>query len=138
MFVSHVVFLRFILDVVHKNTKNMANRVTVNGIMRIFFSMVIKLSLQKEWYFPGISNIIRNARKIGVYFSSYSCFRLGFIGNQPFNTRSRCSKISFIVQNDEKEKTPSSEEMSMSLIKIEPMIPAIPKIRKIHQQRVPQ
>lgn len=29
----------------------MANRVTVNGIMRIFFSMVIKLSLQKEWYF---------------------------------------------------------------------------------------
>ena len=34
----------------------MANRVTVNGIMRIFFSMVIKLSLQKEWYFPGISN----------------------------------------------------------------------------------
>ena len=35
----------------------MANRVTVNGIMRIFFSMVIKLSLQKEWYFPGISNI---------------------------------------------------------------------------------
>ena len=55
----------------------MANRVTVNGIMRIFFSMVIKLSLQKEWYFPGISNIIRNARKIGVYFSSYSCFRLG-------------------------------------------------------------
>ena len=110
----------------------MANRVTVNGIMRIFFSMVIKLSLQKEWYFPGISNIIRNARKIGVYF------RLGFIGNQPFNTRSRCSKISFIVQNDEKEKTPISEEMSMSLIKIEPMIPAIPKIRKIHQQRVPQ
>ena len=116
----------------------MANRVTVNGIMRIFFSMAIKLSLQKEWYFPGISNIIRNARKIGVYFSSYSCFRLGFIGNQPFNTRSRCSKISFIVQNDEKEKTPISEEMSMSLIKIEPMIPAIPKIRKIHQQRVPQ
>ena len=51
---------------------------------------------------------------------------------------SRCSKISFIVQNDEKEKTPISEEMSMSLIKIEPMIPAIPKIRKIHQQRVPQ
>lgn len=38
----------------------------------------------------------------------------------------------------EKEKTPISEEMSMSLIKIEPMIPAIPKIRKIHQQRVPQ
>lgn len=31
----------------------MANRVTVNGIMRIFFSMVIKLSLQKEWYFPA-------------------------------------------------------------------------------------
>ena len=40
----------------------MANRVTVNGIMRIFFSMVIKLSLQKEWYFPGISNIIKLAR----------------------------------------------------------------------------
>ena len=36
----------------------MANRVTVNGIMRIFFSMVIKLSLQKEWYFPGISYYI--------------------------------------------------------------------------------
>ena len=42
----------------------MANRVTVNGIMRIFFSMVIKLSLQKEWYFPGISNIINSSLKI--------------------------------------------------------------------------
>lgn len=31
----------------------MANRLTVNGIMRIFFSMVIKLSLQKEWVFSG-------------------------------------------------------------------------------------
>lgn len=39
----------------------MANRVTVNGIMRIFFSMVIKLSLQKEWYFPGISYYILNS-----------------------------------------------------------------------------
>ena len=38
----------------------MANRATVNGIMRIFFSMVIKLSLQKEWYFPGISNLHKN------------------------------------------------------------------------------
>lgn len=36
----------------------MANRLTVNGIMRIFFSMVIKLSLQKEWYFPGFSYYI--------------------------------------------------------------------------------
>jgi len=41
----------------------MANRVTVNGIMRIFFSMVIKLSLQKEWYFPGISNTIRKTTR---------------------------------------------------------------------------
>lgn len=46
----------------------MANRATVNGIMRIFFSMVIKLSLQKEWYFPGISNIIRNAENRSLFF----------------------------------------------------------------------
>lgn len=36
----------------------MANRVTVNGIMRIFFSMVIKLSLQKEWVFSRAFLII--------------------------------------------------------------------------------
>ncbi len=116
----------------------MANRVTVNGIMRIFFLYGDKIVFAERGYFPGISNIIRNARKIGVYFSSYSCFRLGFIETNLSIRVPVAQKFLFIVQNDEKEKTPISEEMSMSLIKIEPMIPAIPKIRKIHQQRVPQ
>ena len=40
-------------------------------------------------------------------YCSYSFFRFGFIGNQPFSTRSRCSKTSFMVQKEENEKTPN-------------------------------
>lgn len=72
------------------------------------------------------------------FFSSYSCFRFGFIGNHPFNTLSRCSNISFIAQNEEKEKTPSNEDSTMSSTITDPIIPAIPKIKNHHQQRVPK
>ena len=40
-------------------------------------------------------------------YCSYSFFRFGFIGNQPFSTRSRCSKTSLMVQKEENEKTPN-------------------------------
>lgn len=71
-------------------------------------------------------------------FYSYSCFRFGFIGNQPFSTRSRCSNISLIVQKEEKEKTPNKEEIRMSLISTVPIMPAMPSTKNIHQHRVPQ
>ena len=69
---------------------------------------------------------------------SYSCFRFGFIGNQPFSTRLRWSNTSLIVQKEEKAKTPSKDEMRMSLMSNEPMMPRMPKKRNTHQQRVPQ
>ncbi len=72
------------------------------------------------------------------YAYSYSFFRFGFMGNQPFNTRFRWSNISLMVQNDEKEKTPKREEISKSDITMEPIIPMIPNNKNIHQQRVPQ
>lgn len=71
-------------------------------------------------------------------FYSYSCFRFGFIGNQPFNTRFRWSNTSFIVHREEKAKTPSSDETNMLLTSNAPMMPKIPNTRNIHQQRVPQ
>lgn len=42
-----------------------------------------------------------------LIYCSYSFFRFGFIGNQPFSTRSRCSKTSLMVQKEENEKTPN-------------------------------
>ena len=77
-----------------------------------------------------------NAHPLLVY--KYSCFRLGFIGNQPFSTRLRWSNTSLMVQKDEKAKTPSKEEIKMSLMSNEPIIPSIPNKRNTHQQRVPQ
>ncbi len=78
-----------------------------------------------------------------VYFyfllsASYSFFLLGFIGNHPFKTLSLCSKSSFIVQNDENEKTPKSVEIRILSVITEPTIPTIPNNRKIHQHFVPQ
>ena len=72
------------------------------------------------------------------FFYSYSCFRLGFIGNQPFKTRLRWSNTSLMVQKDEKAKTPSNEDINMLLTNRQPIIPKMPKTRKTHQQRVPQ
>ena len=40
-----------------------------------------------------------------LIYCSYSFFRFGFIGNQPFSTRSRCSKTSLMVQKEDNEKT---------------------------------
>ena len=71
-------------------------------------------------------------------FYSYSCFRLGFMGNQPFKTRLRWSNTSLIVQKEEKAKTPNNDEIRISSMSSEPMIPNIHKTRKTHQQRVPQ
>ena len=68
----------------------------------------------------------------------YSSFLFGFMGNHPFKTLSLCSNSSFIVQNDEKENTPKSVEISMSSVSTEPAIPAMPSRRKIHQHLVPQ
>ena len=76
------------------------------------------------------------AHPLVVY--KYSCFRLGFIGNQPFSTRFRWSNTSLIVQKEEKENTPNKEDISRSFINNEPAMPMIPKTRNIHQQRVPQ
>ena len=42
-----------------------------------------------------------------LIYCSYSFFRFGFIGNQSFSTRSRCSKTSLMVQKEENEKTPN-------------------------------
>ena len=78
------------------------------------------------------------SRPSGGVVSVYSCFRRGFIGNHPFSTLSRCSKISLMVQNDEKEKTPSSEDSSSWSVRSEPAMPSSPKTRKTHQHRVPQ
>ena len=73
--------------------------------------------------------------KIGIRIHVY---RLGFMGNHPFSTRSRCSNISLMVQKEEKENTPSNVDINMSPISTEPMIPAMPSSRNHHQQRVPQ
>lgn len=68
----------------------------------------------------------------------YSCFRFGFIGNHPFKTRLRWSNTSLIVQREEKAKTPNKDEIRIFLISNEPIMPRIPKIKNIHQHRVPQ
>ena len=71
-------------------------------------------------------------------FYLYSFLRLGFIGNHPFFTRSFCSNNSLIVQKEEKEKTPSKDDINKSVMITEPITPNIPNKRKIHQHRVPQ
>ena len=44
-------------------------------------------------------------------FSSQNLYlRFGFLGNQPFFTRSSCSKTSLMVQNEEKANTPNRED----------------------------
>ncbi len=43
-----------------------------------------------------------------------------------------------MVQNDENEKTPKSDDQKTSLTTIEAAIPTIPRSRKHHQQRVPK
>ena len=48
-------------------------------------------------------------------YCSYSFFRFGFIGNQPFSTRSRCSKTSLMVQKEENEKTNSQQGRQQNL-----------------------
>jgi len=65
-------------------------------------------------------------------------FRFGLAGNHPRATRFSCSKISPMVQNDENEKTPKSDDQKTSLTTIEAAIPTIPRSRKHHQQRVPK
>ena len=89
-----------------------------------------KAGVKVNWIAKGLAG--KNS------FYSYSCFRFGFIGNQPFSTRSRCSNISLIVQKEEKEKTPNKEEIRMSLISTVPIMPAMPSTKNIHQHRVPQ
>ena len=69
---------------------------------------------------------------------SHLYLRFGFLGNHPFFTRFSWSKISLIVQNDEKAKTPNSEASRILSTQTEAMIPAIPNKRNIHQQPVPQ
>ena len=73
-----------------------------------------------------------------LFFYSYSCFRFGFIGNHPFNTRLRWSNTSLMVQKEEKANTPSNDEIRMLSTSNAPMMPKIPKTRNTHQQRVPQ
>ena len=70
----------------------------------------------------------------------YNCnyFRFGFCGNQPFSTRFFCSKISRILQNEEKENTANSEENKTSLSRMEKDKLMMPTIKKAHQQRVPK
>lgn len=67
----------------------------------------------------------------------YSCSRFGFIGNQPFLTRLRWSKSSFMVQNEENANTPAKEDNIRCSVRMEQIIPMMPIKRKNHQQRVP-
>ena len=71
-------------------------------------------------------------------FVLYSFSLLGFIGNHPFKTLSLCSKSSFIVQNEENENTPKSVDIRILSVNTEPVKPAMPSRRKIHQHLVPQ
>lgn len=64
--------------------------------------------------------------------------RLGFAGNHPFSTRFFCSKISPMVHNDEKEKTPRSDDQKTSPTITEAAIPPSPSNRKHHQHPVPK
>lgn len=76
-----------------------------------------------------------------IHFTSLSSqgyFLFGFLGNQPFCTRSSCSKISLIVQNDEKANTPQIADTNTLSINREAITPKIPKTRNIHQHFVPQ
>ena len=72
-------------------------------------------------------------------FSSQNLYlRFGFLGNQPFLTRSSCSKTSLMVQNEEKANTPNREDrMTLSTLN-DAATPAMPSIRNIHQHLVPQ
>ena len=71
-------------------------------------------------------------------YCPYSFRRLGFIGNQPFRTRSRWSKTSLILQKEEKAKTPNKEDKAMLSTNRQVTIPASPRKRKNHQQHTPK
>lgn len=68
----------------------------------------------------------------------YSSRRRGFMGNQPFITRSRCSKISLMVQNEENPTTPARVERNTSDIASAAPHMAMPRMRNHHQHRVPK
>ena len=75
-----------------------------------------------------------------LHFKFYiflSCF-FGFAGNHPLRTLSSCSKISLIVQKEEKANTPSKEDHNTFVTHKAAIVPTIPKTRKIHQHPVPQ
>ncbi len=93
---------------------------------------VVNLRLPKfiDFYLPG------NAVTASFTFFLF-CF-FGLAGNHPLRTRSFCSKISLIVQKEEKENTPSKEDHSTFVTHKAATVPMIPKTRKIHQQPVPQ
>ena len=81
------------------------------------------------------------AETVGGALSSMSVppeNRFGFIGNHPFFTLPFCSKISRIVQKEEKAKTPNKDDHKTCRTYKAAMIPKIPKIKNIHQQRVPK
>lgn len=72
-----------------------------------------------------------------IYFrSGYVLF--GFLGNQPFKTRSSCSKTSLIDQNEEKANTPQIVEPNIFSINKEAIAAKIPPTKKSHQLFVPQ
>ena len=50
----------------------------------------------------GQSEDASGVRRINIRYS----LRLGFLGNQPLRTRSRCLNTSPMLQNEEKEKIP--------------------------------
>lgn len=64
-----------------------------------------------------------------IYFrSGYVLF--GFLGNQPFKTRSSCSKTSLIDQNEEKANTPQIVEPNIFSINKEAIAAKIPPTKK--------
>ena len=68
---------------------------------------------------------------------SYSLWP-GPLGNHPFFTRSRCSKISRILQKEENAVTPKMVDTVKFVARIESAQNANPATRNIHQHRVPR
>lgn len=67
-----------------------------------------------------------------------STFLLGFLGNHPLATRSRCLKSSRMDQRLEKATTPRMVEGMVAAVSSEPTMQITATSRNTHQQRVPR
>lgn len=68
----------------------------------------------------------------------FQSFLFGFFGNQPFLTRSRWSKTSFMLQKQVKAKTPVTVDQNIPSIRSDTVSATTPATRKHHQHFTPK